>query len=414
MDSPTFREATAMVHDLPLQPVSWVEVSASALAHNVQQLRQAAGTAGRQPLLCVMVKGNAYGHGLVQAARSFVQAGVEWLGVHDVFEVMALREAGVQAAIYVVGHLPPHQVETAVRHGARFVLYDREVMHAAEVAAHKLGTLARVHVKVETGNNRQGLRHAEAVALCREIAALPHVQLEGMTTHFADIEDTTDHRFAHTQLARFQACVLAVREALALPPEGHDDDRLLAHVSNTAAILLWPEVCGKMARCGIGAYGLWPSKETYISVRELGKEPIELRPALTWKTVIAQVRDVPAGEWIGYGRTFRAVRPTRVAILPVGYYDGYDRGLSNLGKVLVDGWRAPVVGRVAMNMTAIDVTDRPEARAGTEVVLLGAQTTADGTDGDCVTAEEMAGWAGTIHYETVTRISERLERRLVP
>lgn len=394
-------------------PVTWVEISASALRHNITQLRMAAGLAGRQPLLCVMVKGNAYGHGLVAAARSFEQAGVEWLGVHDVFEVAALREAGVQAAIYVVGYLSPSQVETAIRHDARFVLYDREVLQAAAAAAGRLGKVARVHVKVETGNNRQGLRHDAAVDLCRLIAATPHLQLEGMTTHFADIEDTTDHRFAHTQLARFQACVQAVREALDLPAEGHPDDRLLAHVSNTAAILLWPEVCGRMARCGIGAYGLWPSKETYVSVRELGKEPMALRPALTWKTVIAQVRDVPAGEWIGYGRTCRVVRPTRVAILPVGYYDGYDRGLSNLGKVLVDGWRAPVLGRVAMNMTAIDVTDRPQARAGTEVVLLGPQRTADGGEGDCVTAEELAGWAGTIHYEIVTRIAERLERRVV-
>lgn len=166
-------------------------------------------------------------------------------------------------------------------------------------------------------------------------------------------------------------------------------------------------------RCGIGAYGLWPSKETWLSVCELGHKPMELRPVLTWKTAVAQVRSVPPGEYVGYGRTFRTVRETRVAVLPVGYADGYDRGLSNVAKVLVGGQRAPVVGRVAMNMTTIDVTDAPGVRAGDEVVLLGSQAAPDGGEGDRISAEELAGWVGTIHYEVVTRIAERLERRVV-
>ena len=185
------------------------------------------------------------------------------------------------------------------------------------------------------------------------------------------------------------------------------------HASNSAALLLWPEVVGKMARFGIAAYGLWPSKETWLSVCQLGQTPVELRPALTWKTIVAQIHEVPPGEYVGYGRTWRAVRHTRVAVLPIGYYDGYDRGLSNLGKVLIGGMRAPVIGRVAMNMTMIDVTDSASAQVGSEVVLLGSQPTPDGSDGDHITADEMAGWLGTIHYEVVTRIAERIERRLV-
>jgi alanine racemase len=387
-----------------MNTVSWVDISVGALRHNVQQLQRAAGPRAQ---LCVMVKGNGYGHGLLTAAQAFVAAGVPWLGVADLPEIEALRAAGVEAALYVVAWLPPHQIARAVALDARFVLYDRTVLQAAAAAAQATGRTARVHVKIETGNNRQGLRHAEAVDLCREVAATPGVELEGLTTHFADIEDTTDHGFARTQLARFRACVDEIRAVLGLPPEGHPDDRLLCHCSNSAAILLWPEVCGRLARCGIAAYGLWPSKETRVSVRELGREPLALEPALTWKTRIAQVREVPAGEWVGYGRTWRAVRATRLAILPVGYHDGYDRRLSNLGKVLVGGWRAPVIGRVAMNMTAVDVTDRPEARAGDEVVLLGSQ------GDERVSAEEMAGWLGTIHYEVVTRIGQHLPRRLV-
>jgi alanine racemase len=388
-----------------MNAVSWLEISAGALSHNVGLLDKAAGSRSQ---LCVMVKGNGYGHGLLTSAQAFVAAGVPWLGVADLAEIEALRAAGVTAALYVVAWLPPEQVARAVALDARFVLYDRDVLQAASEAAVATGKPARVHIKVETGNNRQGLRHDEAVALCLEAARTPGIELEGITTHFADIEDTTDHGFARSQLARFRDCTDAVRAALLLPPAGHPDDHLLVHCSNSAAILLWPEVCGHMARCGIAAYGLWPSKETRVSVRELGLEQLALEPALTWKTRIAQVRDVPAGEWVGYGRTWRAVRPTRVAILPVGYHDGYDRGLSNLGKVLIGGWRAPVIGRVAMNMTAVDVTDRPQAHAGSEVVLLGAQ------GDERISAEEMASWLGTIHYEVVTRIGQHLPRLMVP
>ncbi len=391
----------------PLQPNTWIDVDRAALAHNIAVLRTASRRAGGEPILCVMVKGNAYGHGLVPAAQALLEAGVHWLAVHDIFEVRTLRDAGVTAPIYVVGYLSPEQARAAVQMDARFVLYDGLVLAAAAEMARELGKVARVHVKLETGNNRQGLRHDAALALCREVAETPGALLEGLATHFADIEDTTDHRFANSQLERFRRTVDAIHAELGLT------ERLLVHASNSAALLLWPDVVGKMARFGIAAYGLWPSKETWLSVCQLGQTPVELRPALTWKTIVAQIHEVPAGEYVGYGRTWRAVRPTRVAVLPVGYYDGYDRGLSNVGKVLIGGVRAPVIGRIAMNMTMVDVTDSPAARVGCEVVLLGSQRTADDSDGEQVSADEMAAWLGTIHYEVVTRIAERIERRLV-
>lgn len=391
----------------PAPPNTWIEVDRKALHHNVAVLRRASQRAGGDPILCVMVKGNAYGHGLIEAARVFLEAGCHWLAVHDLEEARALRAAGLAAPIYVVGYLSPAQAQEAVRLDARFVLYDADVLTAAAEEALRLGKVARVHVKIETGNNRQGLRHDAALALCRQVAATPGALLEGLATHFADVEDTTDHRFALSQLQRLRQTGDAVTAELA-PAEP-----LLIHAANSAALLLWPDVVGRMARFGIAAYGLWPSKETWLSACQLGQTPVDLRPGLTWKTVVAQVRDVPAGEYVGYGRTWRAVRATRVAVLPVGYYDGYDRGNSNLGKVLIGGVRAPVIGRVAMNMTMVDVTDHPEAHAGSEVVLLGAQRTADGHDGDHITAEEMASWSGTIHYEVVTRINERIQRLVV-
>ncbi len=395
------------MNDPTMQPNTWIDVSRAALTHNIDVLRTASRRAGGEPVLCVMVKGNAYGHGLLPAAQALLDAGTHWLAVHDISEVQTLRHAGITAPIYVVGYLSPDQARAAVRMDTRFVLYDAQVLIAAAEEARSLGKLARVHVKVETGNNRQGLRHEAALALCRLVANTPGALLEGLATHFADIEDTTDHRFANRQLERFRQTADAIHTELGLT------ERLLVHASNSAALLLWPDVVGKMARFGIAAYGLWPSKETWLSVCELGQKPVELRPALTWKTVIAQIHDVPAGEYVGYGRTWRAVRNTRVAVLPVGYYDGYDRGLSNIGKVLVGGVRAPIIGRIAMNMTMIDVTDSATARVGAEVVLLGEQTTPDGNDSDRISADETAAWLGTIHYEVVTRIAEHIERRLV-
>ena len=397
----------------PPAPLTWVEISTGSLQHNVRTLRAVAAEGGRRPLTCAMVKGNAYGHGLVQAARAFVAGGVDWLGVADVFEARDLRAAGIEVPLYAVCHVPAHQAAFAVAHDLRLTVYDRDVVDAVAAAARAHGKVARVHIKLETGTNRQGLRHDDAVALCQHVLASEGVALEGLSTHFADIEDTTDHRFAHAQLTRFQAGLSAVRQLLAAADR--DPAALLAHASNTAAVLLWPEVSLDLVRFGIGAYGLWPSKETFLSAQQLGRRPIDLRPALTWKTQIAQVKTVPAGEWVGYGRTFRAVRTTRLAILPIGYYDGYDRRLSGVGQVLVGGQRAPVVGRVAMNMIAVDVTDSPVAAAGDEVVLLGAQSAPRPSGlSDEITAGQIAGWLGSIHYEVVTRIHERIERRLVP
>ncbi len=395
-----------------MQPNSWIELSRKALRHNVQVLRAASQSGGRQPILCAMVKGNAYGHGMLAVARELVAAGVPWLGTCDLAEIEALRAEGLAADLYNVGWLAPAHAARAVQLGARLVVYDEAVVAACSAAAQANGTRARLHVKVETGNNRQGLRHDEAVRLAVRIGRDPHLQLEGLCTHFADVEDTTDHRFARSQLDRFDTTTAAVRQALALPAAGHPDDALLCHASNTAAVLLWPEVCGGLVRFGIGVYGLWPSKETRLTASELGRKHLALQPVLTWKVRVAQVRDVPTGEYVGYGRTFRTVRSTRVAILPIGYYDGYDRGLSNLGQVLLCGQRARVIGRVAMNIVVVDATDCPQVAVGDEAVLIGPQAAAEG-EGDRVSADEMAGWLGTIHYEVTTRLAEHLPRVVV-
>jgi len=383
--------------------LTWCEVSTAALAANARAFKARAGAAR----LGVVVKADAYGHGLVLAARAFLSGGADWLIVNALHEAEALRAAGIEAPIHVVGNVPAMQAERAVRADVHLVVYDPAVVTALAAAARGAGRVVPLHVKVETGNHRQGLELGDALLLGRQIESLAGVRLEGLTTHYADIEDTTDHRFALGQVARFEEAIAAF--GAAGMPIG------IASSANSAATILWPRTHGGLVRVGIAAYGLWPSKETYAAALALPEQREgrggflpELQPALSWRARITQVKTVPAGAWVGYGRTYRCTHPTRIAILPVGYHEGYDRRLSNLAHTLVAGVRAPVRGRVCMNMTMIDVSDAPEAVVGEVVTLLGA-------DGDeRVSAEDLARWCGTINYEVVSRIHPVVARHAVP
>ena len=362
-------------------PLSWIEIDEDALTHNVQTFRRLAG----DERLLVVVKSNAYGHGMRRVSEIALEAGADWLGVFDVAEALALRDAGIRAPLLVFGPASPEAMEAAARRQIRLSLASPEAVRAA-LDTGTDGLI--VHVKLETGTNRQGLGPSE-IHLLKALNEAPHVSIEGAYTHFADIEDTTDHSFAEAQLGRFSELVGQLNRLGIAPP--------VLHTACTAAALLFPDTYFNLLRVGIGTYGLWPSRETFISARQLGREIVELRPVMSWKTRIAQVKSLNAGEYVGYGRSFRSTRSTRLAVLPVGYANGYDRGLSNNGHVLVGGRRAPVCGRVSMNMVMADVSDIPEARPGSEVVLLGRQGE------ERISAETMAAWLGTINYEVVTR-----------
>ena len=238
--------------------------------------------------------------------------------------------------------------------------------------------------------------------------------LEGISTHYANIEDTLNPEYAQTQLKRFKDGVKIIKKT-GLEPK-------IIHTACTAAAILYPETHFDMLRIGIGLYGLWPSRETYISAL-LGSRPLpKLIPVLTWKTRVAQIKTIPEGSYVGYGCTYRTTRKTRLAVLPVGYADGYDRSLGNKAHVLIRGKRAKVLGRVCMNLTMVDVTDIKGVRLEDEVVLIGRSTenksnkigiNSECTGEESITAEMLAEWAGTINYEIVTRISPYLERRVV-
>lgn len=355
---------------------------------------------GEHTLLAPSIKANAYGHGLLLAARVFVEAGADRLCVDSLEETRALREGGVVAPIHIMGHVIPDRVADAMRLDASLVVYDVSTLEAARAEHARSGLQARLHVKVETGNQRQGVDPRDAVTLADRVAGTPGALLEGVCTHFANVEDTTDHSFARQQIRIF----LDTLESM----KARGIDVGLRHVSNSAAVILWPEAHMDMARLGIAAYGMWPSTETYVAATLEGRADVSLRPALTWKARLAQVRRVEAGTNIGYGLTYRTTHPTLLGIVPCGYYDGYDRHLSNAGHVLCGGVRAPVRGRVCMNMIMVDATDAPDPAPGAEVVLLGRQGE------DEVTAEMLATWIGSINYEVTTRIRETLPRIEVP
>ncbi len=372
---------------------SWVEIDTEALRRNLAALR---ALVGPRCLLSPTVKANAYGHGLCLAARAFASGGADWLCVDSIEETLALRSAGIDLPLYIMGHVPPVRVGEAMAADARMVVYDPSTLEAVRAEHARSGLVARLHLKVETGNQRQGLAPANAVAMADQVRGTSGALLEGACTHFANIEDTTDHSFARQQLRIFAETVQTIRaRGMEVP---------IRHVSNSAAVILWPEAHMEMARVGIAAYGMWPSPETRVAAMMAGRSGVRLGPALTWKARIAQVRRVDAGTCVGYGLTYRTTHPILLAVIPVGYYDGYDREMGNRAHVLVGGIRAPVRGRVCMNMFMVDVTDSQRPGPGDEVVLLGRQGDEE------VTAELMASWTGTINYEVTTRIRETLPR----
>lgn len=376
--------------------LNWVEIDAAALENNLREFRRRLGPGSK---LGAVVKSNAYGHGMLEAATIARKAGADWLCVNNLDEGVRLREAGHDAPILVMGYVPVADLDTVVARDLQPVVYNEASVDGLGAAALRHGRPAKIHLKVETGTHRQGVEEERVTEFVGRILATRGVELAGVYTHFANIEDTTDHAFAESQIAAFDRAVGLVRAAGAV--------EVLAHSACSAATVLFNRTHRDLARIGISLYGLWSSRETYVSCLERGKPSLALRPVLSWKTRIAQVKTVPEGGFVGYGCTYRATRTLRIAVLPVGYYEGYDRRLSNLGHVLIRGRRAPIRGRVCMNMCMVDVTDIPGAQLEDEVVLIGAQ------EDEVVGADQVAAWCGTINYEVVTRIHERLPRVVI-
>jgi alanine racemase len=373
--------------------LNWVELDAAALRHNLREFRRRLGPGVR---LGAVVKANAYGHGMTEVAALAREGGADWLCVNAVEEAIRLREEGHDGEILIMGYVPLDQLREVVEHGLRPVVHAVESLERLEELAGRSRRTVPVHLKVETGTHRRGIAESEVAAVADRVRRSSNLTLEGVCTHFANIEDTTDHAFAERQIEAFSRIVEGLRAS--------GIDVPICHTACSAATLLFTRTHLDLARIGISLYGLWPSRETYVACLERGKPALDLRPVMSWKTRVAQVKDVAEGSYVGYGCTYRATRDSRIAVLPVGYGEGYRRGLSSVAHVLIRGRRAPVRGRVCMNMCMVDVTDIDGVGLEEEVVLLGGQGQ------ERVSAEQLASWSGTISYEVVTQIHPDLPR----
>ncbi len=361
------------------------EVDLDCIAHNVRLARRAVGP--RTAVLAV-VKADGYGHGAGPVARAALSAGAARLGVATVEEGAALRQEGIAAPVLVLGWVPPWQVEAALDHHLILTLLSPDDARIVSDAAMRRGRRARVHLKVDTGMGRLGFPAADPQTLERILAVsrLPGLEAEGLYTHFADSDG--DREFTLEQLGRF----LAVARRL----EGTGVTFAVRHAANSGAIWHVPEAHLDLVRLGISLYGYHP-----------GGSPLpglDLRPALSWKTAVSQVKTVPAGATVSYGRTYVTSGPETLATLPVGYADGYSRALSNRGEVLIGGRRARVAGRVCMDQTVVTVPPDVSVRPGDEAVLIGRQ------GADAITADDLARLLGTISYEVLCAIGKRVPR----
>jgi len=375
----------------------WIELDRSAYEGNIWFFRRLLGD--RE--ISAVVKANAYGHGVEPIVSMALDAGVNSFAVHSLDEAAVLRSWGVSRDILILGYTPKSRLGEVVALGLGQVVYDRDSLAELNRQAAHQQRRARVHVKVETGTYRQGLEGAELHAFLGALADCSHCVPEGIYTHFANIEDTTRHDYALSQMTLFEDALETARSL------GLSFSKV--HSACSAASLLFSRTYGSMVRLGISQYGLWPSKETLLSfLMEHGREEADgLHPVLTWKCRVSQVKTVAAGRRVGYGGTYLTTRETKIAVLPVGYSDGYDRHLSNRGHVLIQGRRAPVRGRICMNLFMVDVTDIPGVQPEEEVVLLGGQ------GNDAVTADELAEMVGSINYEVVARIRPGIPRVVV-
>jgi alanine racemase len=362
---------------------AWVEVDLDALVANIGEVRRRIGHDVR---ILLIVKADAYGHGAVEVAREAVRAGVHMLGVATVDEGKELRGAGLDAAILVLSPALPEEIPELLAHDLRVTVPDLEFAAALSQQAWRAGKLVPVHVEIDTGMGRSGLLPDEAVAVVARAAALPGLLLEGVYTHFP-VSDT-DVEFTRRQMQVFAATVARLRAAGAAPR--------LVHASNTAGILNLRDADCDMVRPGGMLYGCLPDPALAV--------PPGLRRVMSFHARLVQVRRLPAGHGVSYGRDFVTRGDTVVGVLPVGYGHGLSRAYSGRGEVLFRGRRVPILGRITMDMTMIDLSAHDAPRVGEEVVLFGRQGEAE------IGVDEIAAKTGVIGYEVLCGISKRVVR----
>lgn len=373
--------------------LTWVELSREAYNFNMQSFKNVVGDNCK---IMAIIKSNAYGHGLYESAILAQDSKcVDMVGVYALNDAKYLYSKGIKLPIFIMGYVLSDDFFDIVRHDFSVCIssFD-QLKKVKEVIGDKK---IKIHLKFDSGLRRLGFYPSELKDLMTFLEENKNFVVEGIFSHFANIEDTICHDFAKLQRDTFENMTLPFVEKY----------HPIRHIACSAAGLLFPDTYFEMIRTGISMYGMWPSRETLITALKTNSKISELKPVLTWKTRIAQIKEVSVGDTVGYGRSYTVTRPGKIAIIPVGYYDGYDRHYSNSAKVIVKGVEAPVVGKICMNMSMIDVSHIDNVSIEDEVILLGEDGNAS------VTADFLADISGTINYEVTTRINSSIPRIII-
>ncbi len=370
--------------------LSYLEISKENLLHNFIALKSLVRP---EVEIISVIKANAYGHGQNEVAQILEEV-TDYFQVDDLQELKLLREVS-QKPTLVLGYVASDEIEEALSFGGTLCVYDEKQILEIEKNANSLGKIVDVHVKIDARLGRQGVLPENVQSIVKVLKKCQHIFAQAVYCHFANIEDTSDFSHAQKQIEVFEKVVTVFQK------NGFENIKM--HLSASSGIMVYENSQGKsdFVRPGLSLYGMWPSVELK---KKLESVDFSLRPIMRWVSHIAQVKALPAGHSIGYGLTFITSQPTKIAIIPQGYSDGYDRGLSNNGEVLIGGTRCRILGRVAMNMFVVDVSHLEAVGAEDEVVLLGTQ------GNETISAEEIAEKIKTINYEITTRVSPLLKR----
>jgi alanine racemase len=374
---------------------SWLEISKEAILNNLEQFQKIAAPGSK---LMPIIKSNAYGHGLIAIADILKNQKIWGLGAFSLDEAIEIKKRlDFKKPILVLGYFlkeNKNSIRYAIKNNIQFSIYNFDDLELISKIAQKINQKAKIYLKVDVGTSRIGILEKDLWNFVKKSKALKNIKIVGVFAHLADSENR-DWTFTRQQIQLFDNITKKLEKSLKKP--------LLCHIACTAACLSDKKTHYSLIRLGIGLFGLWPSAAT--KQRTLRKYPhFKLNPALSWKTKIIQVKNLAKNTYIGYGCTYKTKSKIKIAVLPVGYWDGYDRGLSNRGEVLVRGKRCKILGRVCMNMMMVDVSKMKSVKQGDEAVILGKQAKEE------VTADEIAQKVGTINYEVVTRINPLLKR----
>lgn len=367
----------------PINPLynAWAEIDLGAIRNNINVIRK---QIGMDIKILVVIKADAYGHGLNEISRTVLDCGVEWLGVTSIAEALELRKQHPDARILILSAGMYGHSKLIVKHNLTPIVSSRQMAELLNEAGEIFNKKVKVHIKIDTGMGRLGVWYENAFDFIRYVSKLPFIQIEGICTHFASVSSAqVDMEFTKRQLQGFMYVVeQAAKIGIYIP---------IRHIANTGAVLLVKEAYLDLVRVGIGIYGLPPSPEF--------NNGLQLMPALSLKSRVAYLKDATPGRTISYGRTYTVKEKTRIATIPIGYSNGYTRSLSNKAQVLIRGRRAPVVGIITMDQIMVDVGNIPGVSVGDEVVLIGEQ------GDERITATEVAEWAGTISYEILCKLN---------